>query len=690
MAWTITIAGVDQSARVIKRGLSISNARGSRGMMKMGLYDTDSTASAYRPSLDQEVILTDAGTVRFGGVITEVADSPLAGVRSGTKSEVTVTDYSIYLDRALVSTTFAVGTTVKQIAQYLVTNHLAVFGITMDPGMLDGPALTSEYTVLDTLPSEIMNTVTTLNGSVARVTPTKVLQVFLPGAKLAPFNLDGSNCRTAVPWRKARSQYANRILVRFSDGATKAYIFIENRPAPGGTPLAEGEQITLGSTTYTFKSAPTGAGDIQRTGANPSSDMDNLAIAVNNGDALNEQNSQVELLRLTPLVSKARAREAGASGNSIASTTTDPDTFIYGEGAIPRTSLHLGFDEALSRSVAVEDTADVAAKGPWPKRVTADWVYDEGLATEIGAGELRRSMQAPRSLQAGTEAGWALPADALTATFANRMVSGTWVVESVNTRLWSPTRWYHELTLSEGIELQVTWGEHVKQLTSGGSSSQPTSTVLTGTGGGTGSIGPGTPGRLPKWLSPTTIGDSSIAEIAAGGFSVNRAGVTQKGWLTRLSDHSFGFAQNLSFNGATFNLDDTARSGWMARFTGDAGVTSPDTFIISRASAGANPRTPVTILHLTSAAALGLGTATGLATNSITIPNAGALRGVNAANTLSIGLIGLDASDRIAMNWNSQELVVANALTTATAGAILAYLRLNINGTAVKVALLAP
>lgn len=528
MAWTLTINGVDRTAMVQKRSLKITRSRGSRASMTLTIQDKISDATAYRPTVNDVAVLTVDGTVRFQGDVTEAADAPLGGLSSGTATQITVTYIDEYLDRAFISYTFTVGMTMKAIATYIQTTYLAVFGVTLDAAMVAGPALTSEMPVIDATPREIFDALHTLTGWLVRLTPTKELQFFALGTKASAYTLSRLTCRTSLPWRKSRGQYANQILVRYTAAATKAYGYI----ATSGGNVSNGEQVHIGSRTYTFQTVLTDVDGNVKIGATVDDTLRNLTWAVNGGpgqgtEIATSTHAHPDVEAAFQITNRAIvvARTAGASGNSIG-LTASAHTIWFTEGGISIAALALGSDEALTNTVLRQDAADVALRGPFPKRVTAAWIHDQTLAEEFGDGELRKAKQFVRTLQAGTDAGWLLEGDAMSLNaFAHRLVSGDWTVDSLSIDLKSPTRFYFVITFVEGLSLPTSWGESVRQLTGGGSATTSGIglSVSTSSGGGAPSYflggSPNESVHSSTWvaaspmvvtLNPTTRGSSAV------------------------------------------------------------------------------------------------------------------------------------------------------------------------------------
>lgn len=82
----------------------------------------------------------------------------------------------------------------------------------------------------------------------------------------------------------------------------------------------------------------------------------------------------------------------------------------------------------------------------------------------------------------------------------------------------------------------------------------------------------------------------------------------QKGRVAALTAHQMGILQNLMYDGTNWNLDDTAKSGWVLRLIG---TDEGDGLNLSRASAGANPRTPASFFAVDNTGTIILSQTTG-------------------------------------------------------------------------------
>lgn len=441
--WAFTIGGSDKKATVAKRSLQVSMSRGTRGVLSALIWDKASDATAYRPVLDQEVLLTIDGTDRFRGFITDVSDKPLGGMRSGTGTDIKVGSYEMVCDRVTVTHTFAAGGTLKDAVQWIVTNILGPdFSVTLDAGMLTWGTLEEQIFKKATV-TDVFNHFTDVTGWIWRISAAKVLYFFAPGTSAASFNLDPTNCRTPVPWQQSRQQYANRLLMTCGDGSKQSKS--QNFTDPG-------------TAAATFTVDYPASQDINDPWPNLLI-VDGAVVGVVGWGA----GSLPSPAYYWDYVNHALVREAGAATYS-GHTVTVAYTAQY------------PFD------LVVQDAVDIAAKGPWELPVTATTIFDIAAATQTGNGIIARLKQAPRKLQAGTQAGLALPGDHLTLSFSHRTVTGTWLVESVQFKLWNPGTFYYEYVFAEGTTTQRTPAEYLKDITKGGGVTS-TGAIISGGGG---------------------------------------------------------------------------------------------------------------------------------------------------------------------------------------------------------------
>jgi len=215
MSYEVTIEGTPRRVQASRFGFAApANGRSTLGCEIVSLL------GAYRPELDDEVVVIEDGVTIFGGTVDDIVESgagdqPLADIAS----RLSVTDFNGLADQRWVKDVIPAGT-LKAALQVLVT-YLATYGVTLDPGQVDGPALpelTYDYRPLVDVLNELVSL--TSGAYVWRITAAKVLTMFAIGAHAAPFNITTGDGNTVGDLTVHRSRvnssrrYANRVIVR--------------------------------------------------------------------------------------------------------------------------------------------------------------------------------------------------------------------------------------------------------------------------------------------------------------------------------------------------------------------------------------------------------------------------------------------------------------------------------------------
>lgn len=223
MSYVLTIAGVTQS--ILSGSLSISDTANGRATFQCQVVSPDGSFTA---NLEDEVVLTESGTPIFGGLVDRPTKMGLGGTAgsltgasatAATTTTVSAQDFNGYAERRYVNETLAAGTMKSQL-QTLVTNYLAIYGITLDPAQVNGPTLPDQpltYVRLDA----VLNQIVALTASSGipylwRIDASKVLHVFQPGAFSAPFNITSfpdTDVYGDIQVELTHDNFANRIIL---------------------------------------------------------------------------------------------------------------------------------------------------------------------------------------------------------------------------------------------------------------------------------------------------------------------------------------------------------------------------------------------------------------------------------------------------------------------------------------------
>lgn len=200
-----TIAGTH---RVVKVGWTITDAANNTGSMR---FQVDSESGTYTPQIGDEVIYNE-NTVRiFGGYISSVLTSG-AGGEGGTPltHDVTALDYNSLASRRYWNAVMPQGT-LKNVLLNLV---VYIPGVTCDPAQVDGPTL-DQVDYKGWKINAILNELTTRTSYVWEIDYYKVLRMYTPGTRSAPFSVTTANgkAKLDVSVEPDRSNFANHIIV---------------------------------------------------------------------------------------------------------------------------------------------------------------------------------------------------------------------------------------------------------------------------------------------------------------------------------------------------------------------------------------------------------------------------------------------------------------------------------------------
>lgn len=181
--------------------------------------DVLSKLGTYRPAMDAEIYMYEAGVLLFGGLLTQPREHGVLGEgRAPIITSISAHDFSRLLERRNdVNETIVDGSTLKQVAQQLITAYLP--GLTLDPAQTDGPTI-NEIIYEDAKLADAMATdLPLLTGTNLRISFDKKVRYVPSGTEAAPYNIaqgngvvEGNNGEIEV--EPSRIGYANRVVVR--------------------------------------------------------------------------------------------------------------------------------------------------------------------------------------------------------------------------------------------------------------------------------------------------------------------------------------------------------------------------------------------------------------------------------------------------------------------------------------------
>ena len=213
MALTLTIAGVDV-LDYLEPGPGnpgLDRALQARAVFRFVLKDR---TGLYRPDFRQEVIATLDGVRIFGGVTTFIDEGDW-GDYKGNWFTVEAGDWATVLDTTQFNGV-AVGVTLKDVVQHLVTARLADRGFTVDPAMAAGPVINSQGYSFRYL-TEIFDELGKVSGWTWTVDPFKKI-LFAPPAtgRPGPFALTATNDTIhTIHTASSIDGYVNRVWLHY-------------------------------------------------------------------------------------------------------------------------------------------------------------------------------------------------------------------------------------------------------------------------------------------------------------------------------------------------------------------------------------------------------------------------------------------------------------------------------------------
>lgn len=480
--YALTING---TSRDMKEGSwSIKETANGWNTMEFDVVSYDGT---YRPALNEEVIFTEDGTRIFAGRIQSAPESGFGGHGwAPIITRISAADYNIYTDRRYVTSQLSAGT-LKAALQNLVT-YLTPYGISLYSGQVTGPDLPElafDYVTL----KEALDQLAQITGYVWEVTYYKELFMYLPGTYTTSYNIteDDGNVIGDLTVEPAQDDYANRVIVRFTEQAFAAWAFLSP------TSIANGETITIGSTTYTWQTTLVDEADNIKIGATIDDSLTNLAYALDAeeggtgegtlwGTGTRQNNAAWGYILRTGMF-KALARDPGDNGNTIAVSETMANANWYWEGGGATTTLQGGRDEALTNRVEANDpTEQASAIGLWEVLIDAPEVRTYDAAQAIADKELviRVAAKTKKTITYTTESARVWPGQVQTVTVGIRNLSGTFLITDVETT--APSNIVRRrVTAQSGTLLGNRWQNDAARALGSGSGASATAV---GSGGG--------------------------------------------------------------------------------------------------------------------------------------------------------------------------------------------------------------
>jgi hypothetical protein len=568
----IMIAGVDVTIEVAAANLELGLNRQATGSLEVG--------DDYIPARGADVLIyaRDGVTPIFGGLVLMRRVRGMSASNPANRADLDLVDYSIFFDDAdPITIVSAVSQDLEDVIAAIVDQSLAVYGITYDEAATGQTVPPIEWTAINV--SDAFKRITDATGVVFTVNPLKALKVFTPLDDPAPVSITDANVNAFdLTWQDPPGLAKNK--VDLTCGPTGSGIATQQWTADGiedtwevdiqavigdawpgarshaflgptgAGNFADGETVTLGSSTYTMRTALVGdvAGEVL-IGGDINASLANLAAAiVGAGGGVyapsTPVNADADGYMRNPDQLAVNALAIGVAGDAIGVSTSSGAAFWYGEGTIPLSTLQLGSDPSgaagwtqgyilengtLSRTLGApgsgadyewnvttgRGTVSLAAAAPAPGTLLElkylavfpfhaivssgspprTFREDHPEIVEYAAGIalatqlLARESADRRELEVFTDVDGFLPGQALTVDTTHRGgIDATFLVATVRIKLGNAELWEYSITNQQTDEYAGTYVDQWKALTSGGGSSAAPGTLVDGGAAAAGDI----------------------------------------------------------------------------------------------------------------------------------------------------------------------------------------------------------
>lgn len=374
----------------------------------------------------------------------------------------TVTSHSTFTIPVTVTVSGGGGTVRKvvpadQVVADLHASYLTSF-MTLDT--LSTAADLTKQVYKDATLREVLDKIAQLTGWIYRVTPAPQLQFFASGTKTSSFNLSAATAGTmGLSWEQRQERYYNHIYLHIGADGTKAKEDVITGDGATNNWLLKYKPAVNANGIIVSQ------GYVNENNHNPDYPLTLLSDIVSSSIAVNTTITTVQPHGLDPatthtVVIQAHSGSTPAISGSYTATVTGLRTFtipvtvtvagtggsvyesgytwlyypttnsLFRVGALGNKVVAL-FSYSAQFPLTVEASSGLANRSAV---FTAPDIWDVDAGQAMAAAILRRYSTIPKSVSISTRVGFIMPGDRITLTFADRLVTGNYLVQTVTAK----------------------------------------------------------------------------------------------------------------------------------------------------------------------------------------------------------------------------------------------------------------
>jgi hypothetical protein len=508
VALTLTINGVDKTSLLKDGSLDIEKNGPTESLRLDVLVKADNTASAYRPTVGQTVILEHNADLLGGGPIVRVEDRRLGG-NTGTVTRITVRDWLFLAEQIIIEDRWFPAQGAFTLFNGLITTYLADKGVTnISSATSGGPTLPDLFVKGETLLSVFLQ-ITEQTGYPFRINADKECALVEPGTLAGPVTLTPVNMLDGATWSQDELIQANRLHMttgtpeagagpitfhetHIADGTMKCFPVnvIPNRTLVGRIDNAAGYTSTTAS--IALKDLTPG---MEIKADNALTQPNETTLLVVQSDVTVDEDGKATVSISPGLVAAVADNDpmtfSDETGIELRVNGTPTDLFganwvwdrsqqaVVNPVTAPDADDEITIESRVTfpAVVRVWETASVDvqdAQGNFDYGVVVDGTIDGQHHTDFPNGAayardvLTRRLEPPQIVRCTTfEPGW-YPFLSTTVTWADRLLSGTFLVDTVRVRAVdinpaaTTEELPYELELVEGDVLRQSWVDYYR------------------------------------------------------------------------------------------------------------------------------------------------------------------------------------------------------------------------------------